>query len=76
MRPMGCSLALWALQPFSFAATVAEHFHHKTHEPTPLGSDRLGAGIKLFAARLRAPTGDIPSFDDRERQKCSKQGRL
>ncbi len=41
---------------FPFAATVAEHFHKKSNEPTPIvESTGTGAGIKLFCGSPKAP---------------------
>lgn len=62
---------------FPFAATVAEHFHYKTQEPTPLvESIGTGAGIKVFCDNINGPDGAITSrpMTEGERKKCSKQG--
>lgn len=60
---------------FPFAATVAEHFHHKTHEPTPLvEATGTGAGIKLFCSASEGSDGVMTSrpLTIGERQKCSE----
>ena len=62
---------------FPFAATVAEHFSYKTHEPIPLvEAIGTGAGIKLFCENLRGPDGVIASrpMAEGEKKKCHKQG--
>jgi phosphate transport system substrate-binding protein len=62
---------------FPFAAAVAEHFHYKTHEPTPIvESIGTGAGIKLFCESPKSPDGAITSrpFTEGEKKKCAKQG--
>lgn len=62
---------------FPFAATVAEHFSYKTHEPIPLieavGS---GAGVKLFCSDIHGPDGVISSrpLSPKEKQTCGKNG--
>jgi phosphate transport system substrate-binding protein len=60
---------------FPFAATVAEHFHYKTHEPTPLvEATGTGAGIKLFCSAPEGSDGVMTSrpLTEGERQKCSE----
>jgi len=62
---------------FPFAATVAEHFSYKTHEPIPLvEAIGTGAGVKLFCGSLHGPDGVITSrpLTVREKEKCQKQG--
>ncbi len=62
---------------FPFAATVGEHFSHKTHEPIPLiEALGTGAGIKLFCGGLNGPDGVITSrpFTLGEKEKCEIQG--
>lgn len=62
---------------FPFAATVAEHFHYKNHEPTPLvEAVGTGAGIKLFCRDLKGPDGVITSrpFTKNEEGKCRDKG--
>jgi len=62
---------------FPFAAAVAEHFHYKTHEPTPIvESIGTGAGIKLFCESQKGPDGAITSrpFTESEKKKCAGQG--
>jgi phosphate transport system substrate-binding protein len=62
---------------FPFAATVAEHFHYKTHAPTPIiEAIGTGAGIKLFCQSLSGPDGVITSrpFTEGETKKCQAQG--
>jgi phosphate transport system substrate-binding protein len=62
---------------FPFAATVAEHFHHKTQEPTPLiEATGTGVGIKLFCSNLKGPDGVMTSrpFTEGEKKKCEDQG--
>jgi phosphate transport system substrate-binding protein len=60
---------------FPFASTVAEHFHYKTHEPTPLvEATGTGAGIKLFCSGSEGSDGVMTSrpLTEGERQKCSR----
>lgn len=60
---------------FPFAASVAEHFHYKTHEPTPLvEATGTGAGIKLFCGSSEGSDGVMTSrpLTIGERQKCSE----
>jgi phosphate transport system substrate-binding protein len=62
---------------FPFAATVGEHFSHKTHEPIPLiEAIGTGAGIKLFCGNLNGPDGVITSrpLTEGEKEKCNSQG--
>ncbi|MDI9638461.1 substrate-binding domain-containing protein [Kamptonema cortianum] len=62
---------------FPFAATVAEHFHYKTQEPTPIvESIGTGAGIKLLCEGGNGPDGAITSrpFTESEKKKCAQQG--
>lgn len=62
---------------FPFAAAVAEHFHYKTYEPTPIvESIGTGAGIKLFCESTKSPDGAITSrpFTESEKKKCAEQG--
>lgn len=62
---------------FPFAATVAEHFNYKTHEPTPIiESIGTGAGIKLFCANINGPDGVITSrpLTKKEETKCKDNG--
>jgi len=62
---------------FPFAATVAEHFSYKTHEPIPLiEAVGTGAGIKLFCGDLKGPDGVIASrpLTKNEKEKCGKKG--
>lgn len=62
---------------FPFAATVAEHFSYKSHEPIPLiEAIGTGAGIKLFCGHLKGPDGVIASrpFTKREEDKCRGNG--
>lgn len=62
---------------FPFAATVGEHFSHKTHEPIPLiEAIGTGAGIKLFCGSLKGPDGAITSrpLTEGEKEKCRSQG--
>jgi len=62
---------------FPFAATVAEHFHYKTHEPAPLvEAIGTGAGIKLFCGNVQGPDGAITSrpLTKGEKEKCQKNG--
>ncbi|MDZ4322819.1 MAG: substrate-binding domain-containing protein, partial [Alphaproteobacteria bacterium] len=62
---------------FPFAAAVAEHFHYKTQEPTPIvESIGTGAGIKLFCEGTSGPDGAITSrpFTEGEKKKCEQQG--
>jgi phosphate transport system substrate-binding protein len=62
---------------FPFAATVGEHFSHKTHEPIPLIEGiGTGAGIKLFCGSLKGPDGTITSrpLTETEKEKCRSQG--
>jgi len=62
---------------FPFAATVAEHFSYKTHEPIPLiEAVGTGAGIKLFCGSLKGPDGVIASrpLTTREKEKCKENG--
>lgn len=64
---------------FPFAATVAEHFSYKTHEPIPLiEAVGTGAGIKLFCGNLKGPDGVITSrpLTKREEEKCRENGIL
>lgn len=61
---------------FPFAATVAEHFSYKTHEPIPLiEAIGTGAGIKLFCSP-QGPDGAITSrpFTKGEIEKCRALG--
>src|SRR5687768_15402489 len=58
---------------FPFAATVAEHFSYKTHEPIPLiEAVGTGAGIKLFCGDPKGPDGVIASrpLTKNEKEKC------
>lgn len=58
---------------FPFAATVAEHFHHKTHHSTPLiEAIGTGAGIKIFCSVLNGADGVMTSrpFTENEKKKC------
>ncbi|MBY0501141.1 MAG: substrate-binding domain-containing protein [Alphaproteobacteria bacterium] len=62
---------------FPFAATVAEHFHYKTHEPTPLiEATGTGAGIKLFCKDPGGPDGVMTSrpLTESEQKKCQENG--
>ncbi len=62
---------------FPFAATVAEHFSYKTHEPIPLvEAVGTGAGIKLFCGSRKGPDGVIASrpLTLKEEEKCRKNG--
>lgn len=62
---------------FPFAAAVAEHFHYKTKEPTPIvESIGTGAGIKLLCEGGNGPDGAITSrpFTESEKKKCEQQG--
>jgi phosphate transport system substrate-binding protein len=62
---------------FPFAATVAEHFSYKTHEPIPLiEAIGTGAGIKLFCGNIHGPDGVITSrsFTKKEKEKCTQNG--
>lgn len=62
---------------FPFAATVAEHFSYKTHEPIPLiETVGTGAGIKLFCGLLEGPDGVMASrlFTAKEEEQCQKNG--
>ncbi|MBL8676068.1 MAG: substrate-binding domain-containing protein, partial [Alphaproteobacteria bacterium] len=62
---------------FPFAAVVAEHFHYKTQEPTPIvESIGSGAGIKLLCEGVNGPDGAITSrpFTENEKKKCVQQG--
>ncbi len=62
---------------FPFAATVAEHFHYKTYDPTPLvEAIGTGAGIKLFCSSRQGPDGAMTSrpFTEGEKKKCEAQG--
>ncbi|MBY0271867.1 MAG: substrate-binding domain-containing protein [Alphaproteobacteria bacterium] len=62
---------------FPFAAVVAEHFHYKTQEPTPIvESIGTGAGIKLLCESQNGPDGAITSrpFTESEKKKCEQQG--
>lgn len=62
---------------FPFAATVAEHFSYKTHEPIPLvEAVGTGAGIKLFCGHLDGPDGVITSrpLTTKEAEKCRENG--
>jgi phosphate transport system substrate-binding protein len=62
---------------FPFAATVAEHFSYKTHEPIPLiEAVGTGAGIKLFCGNLQGPDGVIASrpLTIKEEEKCRNNG--
>lgn len=61
---------------FPFAATVAEYFHYKTNEPTPLIEGiGTGAGIKLFCEGARGLDGVMASrpFTESEIKKCQQQ---
>jgi phosphate transport system substrate-binding protein len=58
---------------FPFAATVAEHFHYKTNEPTPIvESTGTGAGVKLFCGSTGSPDGVVASrpMTESERMRC------
>ncbi len=58
---------------FPFAATVAEYFGHKTHEPIPLvEAIGTGAGIKLFCGSRKGPDGVMTSrpLTEGEKEKC------
>jgi len=62
---------------FPFAASVAEHFHYKTHNPTPIvEAIGTGAGVKLFCGNPDGP--DIAmtsrSLTGAEKEKCQKNG--
>ena len=62
---------------FPFAAAVAEHFHYKIQEPTPIvESIGTGAGIKLLCESASGPDGAITSrpFTEGEKKKCEQQG--
>jgi phosphate transport system substrate-binding protein len=62
---------------FPFAATVAEHFSHKTHESVPLvESIGTGAGIKLFCGHQNGPDGAIASrpMTSQEKTTCQANG--
>ena len=62
---------------FPFAATVAEHFSYKTHQPIPLvEAIGTGAGIKLFCGNINGLDGVITSrpLTQAEREKCTSQG--
>lgn len=62
---------------FPFAATVAEHFHYKTRESTPLiEATGTGAGIKLFCRDLNGPDGVMTSrpLTENEQKKCQESG--
>jgi phosphate transport system substrate-binding protein len=62
---------------FPFAATVAEHFHHKTHSSTPLiEATGTGTGIKLFCGSLTGADGVMTSrsFTENEKKKCESHG--
>lgn len=62
---------------FPFAASVAEHFGHKSHEPIPLiESIGTGAGIKLFCGSIKGPDGVITSraMTINEIKICKNQG--
>jgi phosphate transport system substrate-binding protein len=62
---------------FPFAATVAEHFKYKTHEPIPLiEAVGTGAGIKLFCGHRNGPDGVMTSrpFTVKEKEKCRENG--
>lgn len=62
---------------FPFAATVAEHFHYKTNEPTPLiEATGTGAGIKLFCKDIDGPDGVMTSrpLTESEQKKCQENG--
>jgi len=61
---------------FPFAARVAEYFHYKTQEPTPLIEGLgTGSGIKLFCEGTRELDGVMASrpFTETERKKCEQQ---
>lgn len=58
---------------FPFAATVAEHFHYKTKEPTPIvESTGTGAGVKLFCGSVNSPDGVVASrpMTEGEKKRC------
>ncbi len=58
---------------FPFAATVAEHFHYKTNEPTPIvESTGTGAGVKLFCGSTGSPDGVVASrpMTESEKERC------
>jgi len=62
---------------FPFAATVAEHFHYKTKQPTPLvEAIGTGAGIKLFCGSRQGPDGAMTSrpFTEGEKKRCREKG--
>lgn len=62
---------------FPFAATVAEHFHYKTHEPIPLvEAVGTGAGVKLFCGDIKGPDGVIASrpLTEKEKERCKDKG--
>jgi phosphate transport system substrate-binding protein len=62
---------------FPFAATVAEHFHLKTNEPTPLiEATGTGGGIKLFCSSDQGSDGVMTSrpFTEGEKKKCESNG--
>lgn len=64
---------------FPFAATVAEYFHYKTHQPMPLvESIGTGAGIKLFCGEIKGPDVVMASrsLTSTEREKCKLHGIL
>lgn len=61
---------------FPFAATVAEHYSYKTHEPMPLvEAIGTGPGLKLFCGSFSGPDGAITSrpMTNAEKEKCHKQ---
>ncbi len=61
---------------FPFAASVAEHFRYKTHEPTPIvEAIGTGAGVKLFCGSLKGPDAVITSrpFTIAEKKKCQTE---
>ncbi|MBS0271450.1 MAG: substrate-binding domain-containing protein [Proteobacteria bacterium] len=62
---------------FPFAASVAEHFGHKSRTPIPLiESIGTGAGIKLFCGSTKGPDGVITSraMTTGEINVCKNQG--
>src|SRR3989339_358401 len=61
---------------FPFAARVAEYFHYKTQEPTPLIEGLgTGAGIKLFCEGTRELDGVMASrlFKETERKNVNNK---
>lgn len=62
---------------FPFAATIAEHYSYKTHDPMPIiEAIGTGAGIKLFCSSLKSPDGAIASrpMTRGEKKRCQQHG--